>query len=198
MQVFDAIYPWGCCYHPFELWLQTEYIGQHMHIVIAGVHGNYCVISLAKVANWGPTYVQPVGLIQVNPVIYARAPKFQTIDFLCVDPVSESLNGRDHDYFPSFAMQNSSTGCPSQGRSTVREMWSWLTELTHNSVPFCHHWFRAISTIAWSRYSGVHTGYIIEVMLGGVPPTMGFMTPCHASHPVQPSGCGRLCWSPIC
>jgi hypothetical protein len=119
-----------------------------MHIVIAGVHFNQRAISLPKLADWGPARSPPVALIQDNPMKYARAPKFQTVGFLMVEPLVESLNGRDHDYSPWFTMKSGSMGCPPPGRSPVMEMWSELSELSHRSFPFCHHRFRAISTLA--------------------------------------------------
>jgi hypothetical protein len=37
--------------------------------------------------------------------------------------------------------------CPPSGWSTVMEMWSWLCKYGLNNFPFCHHQFRAMSTL---------------------------------------------------
>jgi len=79
-------------------------------------------ISLRKLADWGLTSSQPVCLIQDNPMKYTRAPKFQTVGSLMVEPLVDSLNGQDHDYSPWFTMKSGSMGCPPSGRSTVMEM----------------------------------------------------------------------------
>jgi len=129
---------------------QTEYIWCHMQFLIAGVHFNHCAISLPKRADWGPADSQPVGLFQDDPIRHALAPTFWTVGFLFVAPLVESLNGQDHKYCPWFAMKSGAMGCPPPGRSTIMEMWSWLTELSRRSFPFCHHQFRVISTLAWS------------------------------------------------
>jgi len=95
-----------------------------MDIVITGVHLKQHAISLPKLADWGPTRSQPVALIKDNPMKYARAPESRTVGFLMVEPLVESLNGRDHDYSPWFTIKSGSMGCPPPGRSTVIEMWS--------------------------------------------------------------------------
>jgi hypothetical protein len=64
-----------------------------MHILIAGVRFHQCAISLPKLADWGPPRSQPVALIQDNLMKYARAPKFQIVGLLMVEPLVESLNG---------------------------------------------------------------------------------------------------------
>lgn len=95
-----------------------------MHIIIMGVHFNHHhAICLSKLADWGPARCQPVGLIQDTPKKYASTPKFQTIGFLLVDLLVESLNSRDHDFSPWFTILSASMRCPPPGRSTVVEMW---------------------------------------------------------------------------
>jgi len=95
-----------------------------MHIVIAGVHFNQSAISLPKLADWGHTGLQPVNLIQDNPMKYAKAAKFQPVGLLMVEPLVESLNGQDHNDSPCFTMQSGWMGCPPPRRSSVMEMWS--------------------------------------------------------------------------
>jgi len=168
-----------------------------MHNVIAGVHFNQCAISLAKLADWGSTGSHPVGLIEDNLMKCTSAPKFWTVGFLMVKLLLVSLNSWDHDYSSRFTMKSASMGCPRPGRSTVMEMWSYLSELSHCSFPFCHHRFMAISTLAWSHYSGKYCGHTIELILGGRPPTAACVAPFRLSCPVQPSHCSRLCRSPI-
>jgi hypothetical protein len=115
-----------------------------MHIAIAGVHFNQHAISLPKLANWSPPGSQPVGLMHDNPMRYARAPKFRTVGFLMIEPLVESLNGQNHKYSPWFTMKSGFMGCPPPGSSTVMEMWSQLSQLSHRSFAFCHCRFRAI------------------------------------------------------
>lgn len=180
------------------MWLQTEYTGCQMHIVIAGVHFNHHAITFSKFANWCPAYFQPLGLINSNTRIFDRASKFRTIAYLVVEPLVEHLNGRDHDNSAWFTMQSGSMGCPPPRRQTIFEMWSQRSEHSHRIFSFCHNRFRAILTLAWRNYIGMYSGHAIELTLEGWPLTMAFMAPFPPSGPVQPSLCGGSCRSPIC
>lgn len=66
-----------------------------MHILIARFEFNQEAISLPKLADWGPSYTQPSGLIQYDLMKYNSAPKSETFVFPMVELQIESLNGRD-------------------------------------------------------------------------------------------------------
>jgi len=129
---------------------------------------------------------------------YARAPKFWSVGLLLVQLRGESVNGRDHNNSPRFAVKSASMGWYSPARRTVMEMWSWQGELSHGSFPFCHHWCRAISTLAWSHNGGMHSNRTRDLMLGGGPPTVACVAPFRPCHPTWPLLRGHPCWSPIC
>jgi hypothetical protein len=134
-----------------------------MHIILAGVHFNQCAISLPELAHQGPAHSQPVGLIQDNPMKYAKATKSCTVGFLIVELQIASLNGPDYNCSTCFTIISGSMGCPPPGRCSIMEMWSLLREPSHHSLPFFHHQFRAISTLASSHYSGMYYS-TIELM----------------------------------
>jgi len=122
--VFDGIYQWDCCQHPLVLWLQTVYMGSHVHTVIMGVHFNHHDIGLSKHVDLGCAGPQTERLIQHNLMKYEMAPKFKSVCFIWTDLVVEYLNGRDYDYSPWCAIICHSMGCSLLGRSTVMEMLS--------------------------------------------------------------------------
>jgi len=78
----------------------------------------------------------------------ARVQNSSTIGFLIVELLLQILNTLDYMCTPGFTILSYSMRCLPAERSTIIEMWSSLSELSHHSVQFCNHQFESSQTLA--------------------------------------------------